>query len=291
MKRHLLVIIISIKICYGPDVVTDPGSYTYYVEQINQMSEMIRNATEQVRTLGGIKTVTDEMKRQIYTVQDSINGALEGFTNAADGLFNEVQNADNTVDDIFSMDRDSISTVQGDSSGIFYRSTAELIDDVFTATGTMPVAEFLHLNDERLRGSIRKDMAQYAWQRLISDQDAFSKRQKESYERTKQVFQEIQNAGDMVNVQKSTAALLQELVMIQNEMLRLQKYAIVAYAYGQYKGVDLNKLKQKVNTYNDKDDERRRQTYEQKKLLPKFDAIPTTSMDEIYNKYIGGGGQ
>lgn len=283
--------LLGVKLLYGPDVVSDPGSYTYYVTQINQMTQMIQNMQQQIQTLGGVKTAVDDMKRQVYTVQDTVTNALNGLQNATNGLFDSMANVDNTVDDIFSMERDSISTTEGDSSGIFYRSTAELIDDIFVATGTMPVAEFLHLNDERLRRGIKKEMAQFAWHRLITDQDEFRKRQKERVERTTQIFTEINNATDMVNTQKSTASLIQELVMIQSEMLQLQKDAIVAYAYAQYKGVDLNKLKRNVALYNDPDAERRKSEYERKKpeeLFPRFYSRPKAS-DEFFDQYMGGG--
>lgn len=292
VMRKVTSVLLSFQLVFGlgGDVVTDPVSYTYYVEQINHMTTMIQNLQEQVRTLGGIKTAVDDMKRQVYTVKDTVTNALNGLQNATNGLFDSMANVDNTVDDIFSMDRDSISTVEGDSSGIFYRSTAELIDDIFIATGTMPVAEFLHLNDERLRKGIKKEMAQFAWHRLITDQDDFRKRQKERIERTTKAFEDILTSTDMVNSQKSTASLIQELVMIQSEMLQLMKDAIVAYAYAQYKGVDLNKLKANVALYNDPDSERRKDVYETKKpekLFPTFNALPKAS-DELFDQYMGG---
>lgn len=283
--------LLGVKLLYGPDVVTDPVSYTYYVQQINQTTQMIQNMQQQIQTLGGIKTAVDDMKRQVYTVQDSVTNALNGLQNATNGLFDSMAQVDDRVDEIFSMERDSISTVEGDSTGIYYRSTAELIDDIFVATGTMPIAEFLHINDEKLRKGIKKEMAQFAWHRLITDQDDFRKRQKERIERTTAAFNDILSSTDMVNSQKSTASLIQELVMIQSEMLQLMKDAIVAYAYAQYKGVDLNKLKRNVALYNDPDAERRKSEYERKKpeeLFPRFYSRPKAS-DEFFEQYMGGG--
>lgn len=289
VMRKFIALFLGFQLVFATEVVTDPISYTYFVEQINQVTTLIKNAQEQVKTLGGVKTAIDDVKRQVYTVQDAVMGAMEDFASASQGLFDEINNMDETTDQIFSMDRDSISTVQGDQSGIFYRSTAELIDDFFVATGTMPIAEFLELNDEKLRKNVKKDMAQYAWQRLIKDQDKFAERRKEQQERTAKVFEEIKKSTDMVNMQKSTAALLQELIMIQTEMLQLQKYAIVAYAYGQYKGVDLNKLQTNVKLYNDTDPQRRQKAYEdrQKSYNQGFKKLPRAS-DEDISRYTEG---
>jgi hypothetical protein len=273
---------------FSAEIVTDPVSYTYFVEQINQVTLLINNATEQVRTLGGIKTLTDDIKKSVYKMQDSITGAMQGFADAGQGLFDEINNMDDTAKDIFSMDRDSLST-DSTQQGILYRSTSELIDEVFTETGMMPVAEFLEIRDSKLRQTIKKDVAQYAFRKLIYDQDAFADRRKQQQERTVKIYEEITKAEDMVNMQKSTAALLQELIMVQTEMLQLQKNAIVAYAYAQYKGVDLNKIKSNLKTLKDQDSERRAATYESKKpenLFPTLHNRQKASM-EAFDQYMG----
>lgn len=45
------------------DVVSDPMSYTYYVQQIKEMTEQTQNAIKQVETLGGIRTTAQDMYR------------------------------------------------------------------------------------------------------------------------------------------------------------------------------------------------------------------------------------
>ena len=269
----------------GAMVVSDPGSYHYHVEQITMATKQLNELTKQVQTLGGIKTATDDVKRQIYRVQDDFTMAMNNLVRAQQGLADSILNTDETVDKLFSTDRDSITTSPSDG-GVIYRDTAEFLDEVYERTGTMGGAEFLHINDERLRRQVRKDVGQLALRRLLFDQDDFKQRQQERIDRTTEIMEKMQNQSDpsMIQTQINTAMLLQELVQVQTEMLELQKAAVVAYAYMNYQGVDFSEVKTNLEALKDDDDNRREAWHEERRhQTPAFDALPREkNLDSLY---------
>ena len=265
--------------------VSDPTSYTFYVQQINAATEQIKLIQKEVETLGGIKTSTDDVKRQIYRVQDDFRNAMNNLVNAQKGLASAILETPETVDKLVSTDRDSITTAPGDG-GVFYEDTGEFLDEMYRKSGTMPVAEFLHINDERLRRGIRKDVAQLAFRRLLFDQDDFKQRQEQRIERTTEIMEKMQNQSEpsMVQTQINTAMLLQELVQVQTEMLELQKAAIVAYAYTNYENVNFENVKERLDKLNDDDPERRKKYHESRQAkTPHSDALPkNVNLDALY---------
>ncbi|MGE4294731.1 MAG: hypothetical protein AB7E49_03400 [Campylobacterales bacterium] len=285
MKKIISLVLVASLVHGGAMAVSDPTSYTYYVQQINAATEQINLLTQQVQTLGGIKTATDDVKRQIYKVKDDFTNAMNNLVNAQMGLANAILDTPETVDKLFSMERDSITTSPGDG-GVIYEDTAAFLDDVYRKTGTMEAATWLHINDERLRRGIRKDVAQLAFRRLLFDQDDFKQRQQERIDRTTEIIEKMANDPEpsMIQTQINTATLLQELVQVQTEMLELQKAAIVAYAYTNYENVDFEKVKERLEKYKDDDPERRKKYHESRRAkTPNSDALPkNVNLDVLY---------
>jgi hypothetical protein len=62
------------------DIVSDPASYGYYIEQIAAMGKQTQEAIKQVQTLGGIRTTVEENQR-----------AITGTYNRGMGLINDVE--------------------------------------------------------------------------------------------------------------------------------------------------------------------------------------------------------
>ena len=59
------------------DVVSDPMSYTYYVEQIKMMTDELAAAQDRLDSLNGIKDQTDQMRRQLIGTYNTAIGAIE----------------------------------------------------------------------------------------------------------------------------------------------------------------------------------------------------------------------
>ena len=62
------------------DIVSDPASYGYYIQQISEMGKQTQEAIKQVQTLGGIRTTVEDTQR-----------AITGTYNRGMGLINDVE--------------------------------------------------------------------------------------------------------------------------------------------------------------------------------------------------------
>jgi hypothetical protein len=288
MFRKLVLATFLYANCFGYETVTDPGSYLYYVEQIEHMTNMIQKMQQQVETLGGIKTATDDVKRQMYHVQDTFVNAMNNYVRASESLMGSIVNTPKTIDKLFSTDRDSITTSPTDG-GIFYEDTAAFLDDIFKASETMPVAEFLHINDAKLRRFIKKDVSNIAWKRLFADQDQFKTRQTDRTKQVNDLMKKIQEttASDEVatvtQMQINTAMLLGYLIQTQTELLELHKSLAVAQALDRYEDVDFEGTKKKIETLNDEDATRRENAYKKQTPANPLDSLPqNVNINQLY---------
>lgn len=126
MLKKFIALILSYQLSFG-FVVSDPASYVYFMQQIQQMTEMINKVTTQIETLGGIRTALDETKRQIYNAKDNLEGA---FSNLQDSMKSLKEATDNTeIKSLFDLGRDSITT--NSTEGIFYKDITEKVQGYF----------------------------------------------------------------------------------------------------------------------------------------------------------------
>jgi hypothetical protein len=269
MFRKLMFLLVT-SYSVAEMAVYDIGSYAYYIEQIEQATELLQKMQQEVETLGGIKTATDDVKRQIYHVQDAFRNAINSYIAASESLANAINNTPDTVDKLFSTDRDSITTspTQG---GVYYQDTTALLDDLYKTTpATAFAARFLNIEDEQMRRSIQKDVTNLAWRRVFADKDLFQKRQDDRVKRVGDLLKKVETSeadGDPVSIsqmQINTALLLAELVQTQTELLELQKSQAVAQSLEKYKEVKFNETKRKLEILNDEDPNRRENYYKSK---------------------------
>ncbi|MDR1912845.1 MAG: hypothetical protein LBQ52_10945 [Helicobacteraceae bacterium] len=269
-------------------VVTDPGTYALIIEQIGAATEMIGQMQQQIETLGGIKTATDDVKRQIYHVNDAFMGAMNSMVSATQSLANAIGESPENIDKLFSMDRDSITTSPG-QGGVFYEDTAAFIDDIFASSGgSIAMSDFLGIRDAQLRKYIQKDVSNLAWKKIISDQKNLETRMKERMKRTANLMKKVQEeSGEEVTVidmQQTQAQLLAEITQTLNELLELQKSVAVAQALANYKHTNIDNVKKKVELLNDDDGTRRENAYKTNSVKsPHQDALLKSdkSMDQI----------
>jgi len=139
MLKKLIALFLSFQLSFSAGmVVTDPASYTYFMEQIKQYTEMIEAMTTQIETLGGIQTAMDDTKRTLYNAADNLQGVYNNLQNAMTGLMDAMQNAE--VKSLFDTSRDSIKTNSTD--GLFYKDIREFIDGLFQDMDTALMNQF-----------------------------------------------------------------------------------------------------------------------------------------------------
>ncbi|AXX85117.1 hypothetical protein [Aliarcobacter skirrowii] len=282
-KKFTTVIIISFYLIpnlFGAaQVVTDPISYTHYIDQIKEFQKQVELMTKQVETLGGIKTATDDVKRQIYTVKEQFTDAFMGLMNAGQKLGEAGGKVGETFKQIGSYKKDSITTNSGDG-GFFYEDMAKMIDGFFETTGTMDVAKFFHLNDEQLRKSLKNDTQQMAHYKIVAGYEFLE----ESLSHTNKVVNDIMKTvfndsePSMIEMQKVTNMLLYNMIIMQQQSIALQNDLAFAMSLEKYHGVNHKDFQKRINALNDEDETRKEKYLEDQKT--KIDNV-----NKISNEY------
>ncbi|OCL86003.1 hypothetical protein AAX26_01653 [Aliarcobacter thereius] len=171
MLKKALALSLSVQLNFGAGmVVSDPVSYTYFMEQVAQYTEMINAMTTQIETLGGIQSAVDDTKRNIYNVSDNLQGLYNNLQNAMQGLMGAMENAE--VKSLFDTSRESIKT--NSSDGIFYKDIREAIDGLFQSMDETLMKQFdqgklmqIDRDLKRLTDALKSNSAKDARSKLL----------------------------------------------------------------------------------------------------------------------------
>jgi len=111
MFKKIVVLILVHNLTFAVAPVTDAMSYSYLIESINQTTQLIENANKQIETLGGIKTATDNLKRDIYNAKDGLTGAMDRLQGALQKSKETINNV--SIKKLFSFKRKDIGHGSG----------------------------------------------------------------------------------------------------------------------------------------------------------------------------------
>ncbi|MDR0579186.1 MAG: hypothetical protein LBG21_01090 [Campylobacteraceae bacterium] len=87
----------------GGDVVTDPGSYVYYADQLKALNDQIKSAVEMLDQLDKANKMLNDVKTGINDVGNLISNPtseLQGFLYILRGLQNKVEKINNGINDV-----------------------------------------------------------------------------------------------------------------------------------------------------------------------------------------------
>ncbi|TLS71053.1 hypothetical protein FE243_07085 [Aliarcobacter thereius] len=280
MLKRIIIILLSFQLCFASAmVVSDPVSYTHYIEQINEFKKQVDLMTKQIETLGGIKTATDDVKRQIYTVKEQFNDTMMAMMKAGERMGEALANTKDNVKKLGSYRKDSITTTQSDG-GYLYEDTAKLIDAFFETTNTMDAAKFFHLNDAQLRKSLKNDTQQMTYYKIIDDYDFLEKSLIDTNKIVDDIMNKMYHDGEpsMIEMQKITNMLLQNMIVLQSQSLKLQNDLAFAMSLEKYTGVNHEDFKKRINALEDENIDRKQNFLEDNKAK-------TKSLDRINSDY------
>ncbi|OCL81902.1 hypothetical protein [Arcobacter porcinus] len=280
MLKRIIFLGLSFQLVFASAmVVSDPVSYTHYIEQINEFKKQVDLMTKQIETLGGIKTATDDVKRQIYTVKEQFDSTMMAMMRAGERMGEALANTKDNVKKVGSYKKDSITTSQSDG-GFLYEDTAKLIDAFFETTNTMDAAKFFHLNDAQLRKGLKNDTQQMTYYKIIDDYDFLEKSMIETNKIVNDIMQKMHNDGEpsMIEMQKITNMLLQNMIVLQTQSLQLQNDLAFAMSLEKYTGVNHKDFKARIEALNDENVDRKQNFLEENKTK-------TNNVDKINNDY------
>ena len=83
MIKKTLALILSYELVFAVTPVTDTNAYFYMISAINQTTQLIQGMTQQIQTLGGIRTVMDDVKADINDAKSSLQGSIEALKSAS----------------------------------------------------------------------------------------------------------------------------------------------------------------------------------------------------------------
>lgn len=216
------------------EVVTDPGAYSHMVSQIKSMNEMITEARKQVETLGGIKTVMQDVKY-----------SAEGVYGRGVGILDTIQGTADNVGDFGSSikkatDFSDFSKDKFNKRASPYREVNVRLDGVFKDPRAKDY-DFWKDKDKRYNAQqqIYKDNLNQAEVTLTEMPKRLDRLGKlsDQIEQTKG----LKDAADLQN------RFLAELLLIQQECLKMLSHIAQALAATNYQGIQPEVAKEAVN--------------------------------------------
>lgn len=227
-------------------VVTDPTSYSYYVEQLNKQAEQITAATKQVETLGGV-----------LDTANSIESKMMGHYNRAAGIVNRIDR----LQKVMSRDTDGDMFAKlkqigdaGRAAGGVLRSTAGEAKaagrDYGELTGTDIFADTQKVLDWNF-GDPRNHsdpMAQYrtadgkyqaqqsALKGVVANSEGLLAGIKDRIDVIKDLAQQANGTANMKDAQDMTNAILIEILKTLTDFLAIAAQANQANALFNYSG-------------------------------------------------------
>lgn len=249
-------------------VVTDPTSYSYYVEQIKQQVDMIEKAAKQVETMGGVLTETQKIYSTAtghYNRAVSLVNRMSRLSKAvgsepSGGIFGQAKKWGNVGRQVggigrgaagelgqLGKDSDTYSRKLDDLTGDdLYVDTKEMLDEVFTDPRSIENRE------DRYRSLDRRYQVQ---QGALKEVVARAERTLGGIPERLKVVQELADMVDKTVNQKDaqdlTNRILVEVLGALTDMIQIAALANQANALAQYQGASDAAMQQRQRRLED----------------------------------------
>ena len=219
-------------------VVTDPGAYSHMIQQIGEMNKLITKAREQVETLGGIKTVMQDVKY-----------STEGAYGRGVGILDTVQGvADNATDFGSSLkkagDFSDFSKDKFNKRASPYREVNVRVDGVFKD----PRSKDFNFWKDRAK---RENAQQQIYKDNLTQAEVTLTEMPKRLDRLGKLSDEIERTKNLKDAADLQNRFLAELLLIQQEALKMLSHIAQALAAGQYQGIQPEEAKKAVDAAND----------------------------------------
>lgn len=249
-------------------VVTDPTSYSYYVEQIKQGVELVEKTAKQVETMGGVLTEAQKIYSTAtghYNRAMSLVNRISRLSNAISrestgGIFGEAKKWGNVGRQIGGIGRaagseighigkdvDKYGRKLDDLTGSdLYVDTKEMLDEVFTDPRTIENRE------DRYRSLDRRYQVQ---QGALKEVVARAERTLGGISDRLKVVEELANMIDRTENQKDaqdlTNRILVEVLAALIDMIQIAALSNQAQALAQYQGASDAAMQQRQKRLED----------------------------------------
>ena len=219
-------------------IVSDPTSYTYYVQQIKDAQRALVEAQKQVDTLGGIKTAADQAQR-----------AVVGNYNRAQGLVTDLQRLEKKL-------ASSPTTIQGSAKKWLSLGDAglEIGEDGFYAVGKVLDTHWidprdLKKNAERLKHLDQiYQVKQASLRGNIEASDEILRTMPQRLKTIEGLVDQIDHTENIKDAQDLSNRFLAEILKVLAEMSAIAAKIGESYALMNYQGVSEATMQQRMQT-------------------------------------------
>lgn len=220
------------------DIVSDPTSYSYYVQQIKEAQKQLAEAQKQVETLGGIKTVADKTQR-----------AVMGNYNRAMGLVTDLQRLQKKLES-------TPTTMQGMAKKWLSLGDAglEIGEDGFVSVGKLLDTNWIDPRDikknvERLKKLDQiYQVKQASLRGNIEASDEILRTMPQRLKTIEGLVEQIDQTENIKDAQDLSNRFLAEILKVLAEMAAIAAKIGESYALMNYKGVSEETMQQRMQT-------------------------------------------
>ena len=219
------------------DIVSDPGSYAYYVEQIKVATDELKNLKEQLETA---KSALDETKK--------MRSLLEGTYNYAKNTIEDLQNFRDTL----SSDPSAMLDYAEDfldmeiSDGEDWISAEDLVKSIFSDPREKAQDQI-----ERLKSLSKKFFVrQKNLEQAITKAEDVHRNLPKKYEKIQEIAKKIDETESAKAALDLNNQLLAEILVAVTDLTNLMAYIGEAQAIVNYAGTDAEIQKQEADDLN-----------------------------------------
>lgn len=205
-------------------VVSDPGSYMYYVEEVSNGLEQINQGIEQIETLGGIKDGIE-----------NVYAKLSGTYNRASGLQRELDRTARRIHNI----PQSVTNIRPRHHSNVEVFSSDWMKDARRNTGRYFADPRSDRRDRPGERSKRYEARQTALLSNLATANSMMDQIPDRLDNIEQLTAQIDSTENVKDAQDLTNRLLGELLLTSEMMLTMLAHMAEADAMMDFEGIDL----------------------------------------------------
>lgn len=215
-------------------VVTDPGAYSHIIEQINATNKMISEARKQVETLGDIKTVMQDVK---YSTE-GVYGRGVGILDTVQGVADNVGDFGSSIKK--STDFSDFSKDKFNKRASPYREVNVRLDGVFKD----PRSKDYDFWKDKAK---RENAQQQIYKDNLNQAEVTLEEMPKRLDRLGKLSDQIEQTKGLKDAADLQNRFLAELLLIQQEALKMLSHIAQALAVTKYEGIQPDVAKEAVD--------------------------------------------
>lgn len=249
--KRLTCLLLSLSLTASPAsagmVVTDPNSYTYYVEQLKKMEEQVTQYAKQIETMNGVLTEAQKIERnltghysramalvnRVKRLSDTMNSQPTGIIGEAKKWGNVGRQIGGVLGGAANEGRQVVKDVNDIAGTELYEDTKKILDQVFTDPRDINNPQELYRSMDR-----RNQIKQGALKEVVAKAEQTLGGIKERIKTVQELGETVDKTENQKDAQDLTNRILLEVLATLTDLLAVAAQANQAQALLSYTGVN-----------------------------------------------------